>query len=98
MYDWRHQRTLNTLGLELISFKGASVDLAWMGIDGLGGTISYNLGSLPVSNVPVLKYVSYLNLGYGVGVRTITLNPTTDNPKSDNRLIQGPVVYMKFNF
>lgn len=98
MYDIKNHRGLNTLGLGVLGYEGVALNLTWIGIDGIGATIDYNLGGLPVANVPVLKYVKYLNLGYTVGYRTLTLNPTTDNPKSDNQFIQGPTVFVKVSF
>lgn len=97
MYDFKNHRGLNVLGLELASYKGFAIDAAWMGIDGVGAVVNYNLGSLPVQNVPVLNYVQYLNIGYGLGWRTLTAS-SGDNPKSDNQLIQGPVAFIKLKF
>lgn len=98
MYDIKNHRGLNTLGLGVIGYEGFGLDLTWIGIDGIGATLDYNLGSLPVANVPILKYVKYLNVGYTVGYRTLTLNPVTDNPKSDNQFLQGPTIFCKFSF
>ena len=106
MYNVGQKRGMNILGLEVANggligssehWKALSFNVAWMGVDGIGGTIDYGLGNLPVASVPVLQYVQYLHLGYGLGVRTIT-TPESGDPKSDNRLIQGPVVYLKFKF
>lgn len=98
MYDFKHSRGLNVLGLEVLNYKGFALDAAYLGIDGIGAVANYNLGSLPVQNVPILEYVQYLNIGYGLGWRTLALNPAEDNPKSDNRLIQGPVAFIKLKF
>lgn len=98
MWDYTHHRGLNTLSLGIIGYKGVGVDLSYMGVDGIGATLDYDLSTLPVATVPVLKYVQYLNIGYAVGWRTLALNPVTDNPKSDNQLIQGPVLFAKLRF
>lgn len=97
-YDFSHNRGLNVLGLEVVQWKGISLDAAWIGIDGIGVTIDYSLSSLPVQTIPVLNYVQYLNVGYGVGYRTITSSVTDSDPKADNEFIQGPVVYLKLKF
>ena len=98
MWDYTHHRGLNVLGLEVANYKGVSLDAAWIGVDGLGGIVNYSLSSLPVQNVPILNYVQYLNVGYGLGIRTMTLTDVTGNPKSDNQLIHGPVAFIKFKF
>lgn len=98
MYDFKHNRGLNVLGLEIVTYKGFSLDAAWMGIDGLGAVANYNLGVLPVQNVPIISYVKYLNIGYGLGWRKITSDVDGGNPRSDNQLIQGPVVFVKLKF
>lgn len=99
MYDFKHARVLNTLGFGVLGYKNVELDLAYIGIDGFGAVLNYNLSGLPVSNVPILSYVKYLNIGYGAGIRTIT-KVTSDDPnaKSDNEFIQGPVVFIKLNF
>lgn len=98
MYDFQHKRGLNVLGLEIASYKGFSLDAAWIGIDGFGGVANYSLSSLPVQNLPILNYVQYLNIGYGLGYRTMALANVQGNPKSDNQLISGPVAFVKFKF
>lgn len=98
LYDFKHHRILNTLGLSVLGYGPLTVDLAYIGIDGLGATIDYNMTYLPISNVPILSYLQYLNIGYAVGYRTLTNDGVSDNPKSDNQFIQGPVVYLKFKF
>lgn len=98
MWDFTHRRGLNTLGLEVASYKGFGLDLTWIGTDGIGAVADYSLSSLPVQDVPILSYVQYLNIGYGFGYRTLALAQTTGNPKSDNQFIHGPTVFMKFKF
>lgn len=97
-YDFKNDRFLNTLGFGVINYKNIGLDVSYIGVDGLGATLEYNLGGLPVQNVPILKYVSYLNIGYTVGYRTLALADVNDNSKSDNQFIQGPTVFVKFNF
>ncbi len=98
LWDYAHHRGLNTLGLEVVSWKSLGLDLTWIGTDGVGATLDYSLSALPVQNVPILSYVQYLNLGYAVGYRTLALGDVTDNPKSDNQFIHGPVIFVKLKF
>lgn len=98
MYDIKNHRVLNTLSFGVINYDKVGLDVSYIGLDGIGATIEYDLSGLPVQNIPVLKYVSYLNVGYSVGYRTLALGQVSGNPKSDNQLIQGPVVFVKFNF
>lgn len=97
-YDYTHKRFLNTVGVEVASLGGFNLDASYIGVDGVGGSLTYNLGNLPVKNLPVLNYVQYLNAGYSVGVRTITLNQIDKNPESDNKLIHGPTLFAKIKF
>lgn len=97
-YDFTHDRFLNSFGLSIVGYDPIGIDLTWIGIDGIGATLDFNLASLPVKNVPILKYVKYLNIGYTAGYRTMTLTDVTGNPKSDNQFIQGPTVFFKVNF
>lgn len=98
MYDFKNNRALNTLSLGIINYDSVGLDISYIGMDGLGLTLEYDLSSLPVSNIPILKYLSYLNLGYSVGYRTMAIADVQGNPKSDNQLIQGPVAFLKFKF
>lgn len=98
MWNIPQNRGANTLSLGVLGYNGISLDLTWIGIDGLGTTLDYNLSNLPIKNVPVLSYLQYLNIGYTVGYRTLALNPTTGNPKDDNKFIHGPTVFLKFKF
>lgn len=98
MLDIQHHRVLNTLGFGILGYKDVEVDLAYIGVDGFGAVLNYNLQNLPVANVPILSYTKYLNIGYGIGYRTMALADVNDNPKSDNQLIHGPVVFIKLNF
>lgn len=106
MWDFKQHRGLNTLGLELANssfmanpyLKSFSLDLAWMGIDGIGAVAGYSLNALPIGAIPVLSYVKYLEIGYGLGWRTLTADTSGGNPKSDNNLIQGPVAFIKLKF
>lgn len=97
-WDYIHHRGLNTISLGIIGYGPVGLDLSFIGIDGVGATLDYNLAYLPVKNVPIISYVQYLNIGYTVGCRTLAFNPVTDNPKQDNALVQGPTVFMKFKF
>lgn len=97
-YDWKNGKGYNVLGLELAQYKGFSVNAAYVGMEGAGATLDYNLSGLPIENIPVLKYAEYLNVGYGVAVQQITLKDFDENPSSDNKLIHGPVVYLKLKF
>jgi len=98
MFDVGHSRALNTLGVGLVTYKGAGIDLAYIGIDGIGAVLEYDLSNLPVQNVPVLQYVKFLNIGYAAGIRTITIPADESDPKSDNQLIHGPVLFFKAKF
>lgn len=98
MWDFKNHRVLNTLGFGVVSYDNFGLDLTYIGSDGFGATIDYNLSGLPVKNIPILSYVQYLNLGYSVGYRTMAVADVTGNPKSDNQFIQGPTVYVKFKF
>ena len=97
-YDLKDGKGYNVLGLELAQYKGFSVNAAYVGMEGAGVTLDYNLSGLPVENIPVLKYAEYLSVGYGAAIQQITLTEVDENPSSDNRLIHGPVVYVKLKF
>jgi hypothetical protein len=97
-YDWKHKRFLNTLSFGVIGYDNFALNASYIGVDGIGASLTYNLSSLPVKNVPILKYVQYLEIGYTAGMRTLALSPSTDNPSSDNQFIQGPILTFKFNF
>lgn len=98
MYDIKNHRGLNTLALSVAGYNNFSLDFTFIGVDGLGLTLDYSLEGLPVKNVPLISYVQYLNIGYSVGYRTLTLTDVQDNPKSDNQFINGPTLFMKFKF
>lgn len=98
MIDFQHSRVLNTVGFGLVGYNGIGLDLAYIGTDGVGAVLNYNLQNLPVKNVPILSYTKYLNIGYGIGYRTMALADVDGNPKSDNQLVHGPVVFIKLNF
>lgn len=98
MFDFKNGRVLNTLGFGLLNYDKVSLDLAYIGVDGFGATLEYNLSGLPVQNIPILSYVQYLNIGYTVGYRTMALTNVSGNSKSDNQFIQGPTVFVKFKF
>lgn len=97
-YDWKDGKGYNVLGLELAQYKGFSVNAAYVGMEGAGVTLDYNLSGLPIENVPVLKYAEYLSVGYGAAVQQITLKDVDENPSEDNKLIHGPVLYCKIKF
>lgn len=97
-YDWKDGKGYNVLGLELAQYKGFSVNAAYVGMEGAGVTLDYNLSGLPIENVPVLRFVEYLSVGYGAAVQQITLKDVDENPSEDNKLIHGPVVYAKIRF
>ena len=82
----------------MAQYKGFSVNAAYFGMEGAGVTLDYNLSGLPVENIPVLKYAEYLSVGYGAAIQQITLTDVDENPSSDNRLIHGPVAYVKITF
>lgn len=97
-YNIGQNRGENVLALQVLSYKSVGIDLTWIGIDGLGATLDYNLSGLPIQNVPVLSYLQYLNIGYTAGFRTITLPTDSTDPKADNRFIHGPSIFLKFKF
>lgn len=97
-YDWKDSKGYNVLGLELAQYKGFSVNAAYVGMEGAGVTLDYNLSGLPIENIPVLKYAEYLNVGYGAAIQQITLKDFDENPSSDNKLIHGLVAYIKLKF
>lgn len=102
--DLRNHRTVQTLSLKLWDYaflgkfgKYVSSNVNYIGSDGVGGSIDLDLSFLPVEDVPIIKYVEYLSVGYGGGFRTLTV-PTGGNPGSDNKWIMGITVAAKFNF
>lgn len=97
-YDLKDGKGYNVLGLELAKYKGFSVNAAYVGMEGAGVTLDYNLAGLPIENVPILKYAEYASIGYGAAVQQITLKDVDENPSEDNRLIHGPVIYVKLKF
>lgn len=97
-YDWKDGKGYNVLGLELAQYKGFSVNAAYVGMEGAGMTLDYSLSNLPVENVPVLKLVEYLSVGYGAAIQQITLTNVDENPSEDNKLIHGTVLYCKIKF
>lgn len=88
----------NVLGVEVFKKYGFSINAAYFGLEGAGGTLDYDLSNLPIENVPVMKFLEYLSVGYGAGVQKITLPELQDNPDSDNRFVHGPVLYAKIKF
>lgn len=101
-YDLKDGKGYNVLGLELWagsgSIQGFSVNAAYVGMEGAGVTLDYDLSGLSIENVPILKYAEYLNVGYGTAIQQITLKDFDENPSADNRLIHGPVLYVKLKF
>ncbi len=49
-YNIGQNRGENVLALEVLSYKAVGVDLTWIGVDGLGATLDYNLSGLPIKN------------------------------------------------
>lgn len=96
MWNVRDGRFLNTLTVELAGLQGFSLNAAYVGSDGLGATVDYDLAMLPKIELPVLNLVQYLHLGVGAAYKTITLG--SDTADGDNRLVWGPVVTFKLKF
>lgn len=98
MWDFQNKRFLNTLGIEVLQWKGLALNAAYIGVDGAGAVVDYSLASLPLENTPILKYAEYAHVGYGAGRRTLTSDVKGGNPDSDNQFIHGPVLFCKFKF
>ena len=96
MFNTKDGRFLNTLSLELANYMGFGLNAEYIGIDGLGGGIDYDLAQLPKINLPVLDLVQYLHVGYVYGVKTITL--ADDRVSADNRVVYGPQITFKVKF
>lgn len=78
-------------GATIITYAPWNLDLgiAMLDTDGVAATIDWNVGSfLPVTNVPVMQYFSYLYLTGGVGAE--------ENSSSNWKI--APIVGAKFKF
>jgi hypothetical protein len=104
--DFQGHKVLNDLGVEVVNgnafgkfwghFTG---DINYIGQDGLGGSANVNLGAFSSTSIPITQYLNYAYVGYGFGWRTLTDDNTGgSNPSSDNRFIQGPVVFLSAKF
>lgn len=105
MLDIAHSRVLNTLSVEVINggyfgsfWKNFSLAGSYIGTDGIGAGADFSLNGLPVSSVPIVQYLKYGYVGYGVGYRTLTANTDDPTQKSDNQFIQGIRFGAKLNF
>ena len=96
MYNVKDGRVLNTLSLEVADYAGVALNVAYVGSDGLGAIIDYDLSKIPKVNLPVLNLVQYLHVGIGAAYKTITL--ASDTAEGDNRFVWGPQVSFKLKF
>ena len=91
-YNFKLGQMDTTSGATIITYApwGLSTDLEMLNADGVAGVVSWNVGQyLPVANVPVIKYFSYLYLNAGYGWEE----------NSDNTKFEGsPVVGVDFKF
>ena len=97
-FDVNSGKGYSITGVEIIQKAGFSGNLAYVAPDAAAVTLDFSLAKLPTENVPVIRYLEYFNIGYGVGYKTVTLFETEGNPDSDNKLIHGPLAYFKIKF
>lgn len=106
LWDIKKGTVKNTLGIEVANagffgqyWKNVSLDGILIGSDGLGGSLNLSLAALPVENVPIIKYLEYAYVGYGIGISHITHDPSYDaNQKSDNEWTNGITFGGRLNF
>ena len=61
---------VNTTGATIVTYApwGLSADVEMLDADGVAGVVAWNIGNyLPVANVPVIKYFTYLYVDAGYG-------------------------------
>ena len=69
-YNFKLKQWVNTAGATIVTYApwGVSIDLEMLNSDGVAGVVAWNVGQfLPVANVPVIKYFSYLYIDAGIG-------------------------------
>ena len=69
-YNFKLGQLDTTTGATIITYAplGLSADLEMLDADGVAGVVAWNVGNyLPVANVPVIKYFSYLYIDAGYG-------------------------------
>jgi hypothetical protein len=70
VYNFNAKKWETITGATLITYSpwGLDAGVAMLNTDGIAGTIDWNVGQfLPVANIPVMKYFSYLYLSGGAG-------------------------------
>lgn len=98
IYSINQRRGMNFVATPIFDKWNLSLDLGLVSTDGLGLALDYNLGALPVEDVPILQYAKFINIGVGGYWRTITSATTDSDPKADNKLGWGPTIFAKWNF
>jgi hypothetical protein len=69
-YNFKLSQMDTTTGATIVTYAplGLSADVEMLNADGVAGVVAWNVGNyLPVANVPVIKYFSYLYLDAGYG-------------------------------
>ena len=70
-YNFELKQFDNTVGATIVTYApwGISADLEMLDSDGVAGVVAWNAGSyLPVANVPIIKYFTYLYIDGGCGM------------------------------
>ena len=96
MVDFQNHRALNYAAVTLFTKNNFNLSGGIVSTDGVGASVTYDLKTLPVSELPVLKVLQYAEVGYGASMNTITW--ADERTKPDNQIHHGPVVLFKFIF
>ena len=70
-YNFELKQFDNTVGATIVTYApwGISADLEMLNADGVAGVVAWNVGSyIPVANVPLIKYFTYLYIDGGCGM------------------------------
>ena len=70
VYNFKSHSWVTTTGATVVTYSpwNLSLGVSMLNADGVAGTIDWNVGNyLPVNNVPVMKYLTYLYVVGGCG-------------------------------
>ena len=90
-YNFGSRNIINTIGATVITYQpwGVSADLEVLNTDGVALVGAWNIGNyLPVANVPIIKYFTYLYVDAGYGAEQ----------DSNNNWKSAPLIGAEFKF
>ena len=71
-YDFKRGEKVTYIGSTIVTKYNVALDLGMLNADGVALTVDYNIGAIlpaQIGNEPILKYVTYLYVGGGYGMR-----------------------------